>query len=73
MNKEQMASNATFKEKMLSLIKEDSDMRKADAERAFKKNKVEILLSVAAASRNAGDMQSDKLFREKAADIADEF
>ena len=71
--KDQMKSNAAFREKMLSLMEEDKDIRKSEGERALKKSKVELLLSVAAASRDAGDLHSDKIFRDKAADIADEF
>ena len=68
--KSQMAASNSFKQKMLDILEIESNLRKEEAQRGSKTEKIQLLLSIAEASRNAGDTKSDKEFRQMAANLS---
>ena len=67
---DQMKLNLEFKEKMISVIEKESEFRKQEATYASIKNKIDVCLSVSAASKRAGGAENDHMFRELAAKFA---
>lgn len=70
--KHQMATNNSFKQKMLKILELESSLRKEEAQRESKTGKIQLLLSIAEASRNAGDTENDKEFRGMAAKLSED-
>ena len=57
---------------MLALTKAHNDILKKESERDSKEAQIEVRLSVAAASRSAGDSANDQTFRDMASKLATE-